>query len=210
MTNDQMTIAQGQDISRRKQLEEQLRQAQKLEAVGTLADGVTHDFNNVLSVIQGNADLALMGINKDHPLSECLNEIRKSTTHAASLTRQLLLFSRRQPMDMTSLSLNSLIQGLAKMLDRLIGEEISLELNLDPSTSTVEGDAGTIEQVIMNLIVNARDAMPEGGEISITTGNVHVDEEYCRTFTYARPGKFVHLSVRDNVKATHISRNPIH
>ena len=195
-----MSLAIARDTTERKHLEEQLRQSQKMEAVGTLAGGMAHDFNNILSVIQGNADLALTSIEKDHSLNIYLDEINRSAGRAANLTRQLLLFSRRQPMDMLPLNLTSLTQNLGKMLDRLIGEDISLNLDLEPETWSIEGDAGTIEQVIMNLVVNARDAMPEGGEINIRAGNVHVDQEYCKAYPYAQPGKFVHLSIRDNGK----------
>jgi len=185
------------DISERKHLQEQLRQAQKMEAVGALAGGVAHDFNNILTGIQGYTDLALMQIPKDDPLYQDLNEIRRAAARASNLTRQLLLFSRRQPIEIAPIDLNGVIQDLTKMLTRLIGENISLSTDLESDIWTVEGDTANIEQVIMNLVVNARDAMPEGGQISIKTRNVTVDKKYCRTHSYARPGKFVSLSVQD-------------
>ena len=193
-----LSLAIARDLSNRRYLEAQLRQSQKMEAIGTLTGGVAHDFNNILSAVIGNAELALMNIEKEDPLCKHLDEIRRSAGRAANLIRQLLLFSRRQPMDMVPLSLTSLIRNLGKMLDRLIGEDISLDLDLKPETWSIEGDAGTIEQVIVNMVVNARDAMPEGGEITIWSRNVHVGQEYCTSHTYARPGKFVRLSVRDN------------
>jgi len=190
-------VAGAKDVSKIKETEEQLRQAQKMEAVGQLAGGVAHDFNNILTAIQGYIDLALLNVQGDERLYQDLNQIRKAGVRAANLTRQLLLFSRRQPMEMTPLDLNGVIQDLGKMLDRLIGEDISLRTALAPELRTVKGDPGSIEQVIMNLVVNARDAMPDGGKIFVGTENVAVDEEYCKTYRYARPGEFVCLSVRD-------------
>ena len=178
-------------------LQAQLLHVQKMEAFGRLAGGVAHDFNNILTTIQGFADIALMKLKEDNPLYGDLSEIRKASIKAANLTRQLLLFSRRQPMEMIPLSINSVVQNLVKMLNRLIGEDISLSTDLKPGLWKVKGDAGTIEQVIMNLVVNARDAMPEGGEITVRTENVLVDEEYCKIYRYARSGEFVCISVQD-------------
>ncbi|MCD6170738.1 MAG: GAF domain-containing protein [Candidatus Latescibacteria bacterium] len=175
----------------------QLLHVQKMEAIGALAAGVAHDFNNMLTAVQGNTELALMTLGEDDPSYRYLNEVRKVTMRAANLTRQLLLFSRRQPMERVPFDLNRVIQDLTKMLSDIIGEETSLTTDLGTDLWTVQGDAGTIEQVIMNLVVNARDAMPEGGEITIRTQNVQVDQEYCKTHSYARPGRFVRLSVRD-------------
>ncbi|OPX36511.1 MAG: hypothetical protein B1H11_07335 [Desulfobacteraceae bacterium 4484_190.1] len=190
-------VAGAKDVSKIKETEAQLRQAQKMEAVGQLAGGVAHDFNNLLTVIRGYAELALLSVPKDEGLYQNLNEIRKAGERAANLTRQLLLFSRRQLMEMTPLDLNRVIQGLSEMLGRLIGEDISLSTALGPEPCTVKGDPGSMEQVIMNLVVNARDAMPDGGKIFVRTENVAVDEEYCKTHRYARPGDFICLSVQD-------------
>ena len=190
-------VAGAKDIRKIKETEAQLRQAQKMEAVGQLAGGVAHDFNNLLTVIRGYAELALLSVPKDEGLYQNLNEIRKAGERAANLTRQLLLFSRRQLMEMTPLDLNRVIQGLSEMLGRLIGEDISLSTALGPEPCTVKGDPGSMEQVIMNLVVNARDAMPDGGKIFVRTENVAVDEEYCKTHRYARPGDFICLSVQD-------------
>jgi len=194
-TGDQFVIYE--DITEMKRLEAQFQQSQKMEAIGILAGGVAHDFNNILQAIQGYTDISLLSVQEDNPLYRNLNEIRKASTRAASLTRQLLLFSRRQPMEFIPFNLNSIVDNLLKMLHRLIGEDITINTELDSELWTVQADAGNIEQVIMNLTVNARDAMPEGGKIIIKTENVHVDKKYCKTYTYAHPGKFVCLMIED-------------
>ncbi len=197
MEHKEVIVENFQDITERKRLEEQLRQAQKMRAIGTLASGVAHDFNNLLTAIQGNTELALMNVPEDTFSYRKLSEIRKAAMRAANLTRQLLLFSRQQPMTMKLLDLNGIVEDESNMLNRLIGEHIVLSTELKPRLWKVEGDVGTIEQVIMNLVINARDAMPEGGQISIGSRNVQVDETYCGMHEEARPGKFVCLSVRD-------------
>jgi len=186
-----------EDITERKRLEAQLLQAQKMEAIGILAGGVAHDFNNILQTIQGYTDLAMMKVDETDPLYRDLKQIDLSAGRAASLTRQLLLFSRRQQMEFTPINLNTTVDNLLKMLHRLIGEDISIKTELDSELWTIQADAGTIEQTIMNLTVNARDAMPEGGTLTIKTENMHVDEDYCKTYTYAHPGRFVCLTVED-------------
>jgi two-component system cell cycle sensor histidine kinase/response regulator CckA len=192
------------DITERKGAEEekikmqaQLIQAQKMESIGTLAGGVAHDFNNLLTTIQGYAQLAMMSLKESVPFYENFNEIQQASVRAAKLTRQLLLFSRQQPMDLHSITLNETVDNLMKMLKRLIGEDITVQTDLDPNLWTNMADPGNIEQVIMNLVVNARDAMPEGGTIRIKTENVDIDEGYCEIYKYAHPGKFVCLSVED-------------
>lgn len=187
----------SEDITERKLLEKQLLQSQKMEAVGTLVGGIAHDFNNILTAVQGYTQLALMTVQEDDPLYRTLNGIRKAAIRAANLIRQLLLFSRRQPMELTPIDLNKVIDDLTKMLNRLIGEDISLNTDLESDLRTVKADTGSVEQAITNLVVNARDALPEGGEITIKTENVPVDKEYCKTYRDARPGKFVCLSVQD-------------
>ncbi len=194
----------GTDITERKQVEEEkekiqteLRQAQKMEAIGQLTGGIAHDFNNILTAIQGYTNLALTEIQEDNPLYQDIKEIQKASMRAANLTRQLLLFSCRQPMEYTPLDPNKVINDLIKVLNRLIGEDISLITDLVSDFWMVNGDLGAIELVVVNLVVNARDAMPKGGEITIKTENVYIDEEYCKTYKYARPGRFVCLSVRD-------------
>jgi len=193
-----------QDITERKRAEEerekmqaQLIQAQKMESIGTLAGGVAHDFNNLLTTIQGYAQLAMMSLKESDPFYENFKEIQQASVRAAKLTRQLLLFSRRQPMDLHSITLNETVDNLMKMLQRLIGEDITVQTDLDPNLWTNMADPGNMEQVIMNLVVNARDAMPEGKNITVKTENVDIDEGYCEIYKYAHPGKFVCLSVED-------------
>jgi len=198
-------ISVTRDITQRKKMEKekeklqaQLLQSQKMEAIGTLAGGVAHDFNNILTAIQGYTDFAMTSIGEDHPSYRDLKEVKKAAVRASKLTRQLLLFSRRQPMDLTPLNLNRTIENLKKMLIRIIGEDISVETDLEEGIWTVQADAGNIEQVIMNLAVNARDAMAGGGKLTIRTENLLLDEDYCRQYTYAHPGRFVRLSVQDS------------
>jgi signal transduction histidine kinase/CheY-like chemotaxis protein len=181
----------------KEKLQAQLLQAQKMEAVGTLAGGVAHDFNNLLTAIQGYTEIALLDVEKAEPLSNNLEQIHCAAERATSLTRQLLLFSRRQPMEFAAIKVNRTIEGLSKMLKRLIGEDIVIKTDMEPDLWTIQADAGNIEQVFMNLALNARDAMPEGGILSIKTQNVTIDQEYCKVIPEARPGKFVCLSVAD-------------
>lgn len=161
----------GRDITRRRQLEEQLQQAQKMEAIGRLAGGIAHDFNNLLTAITGYSELALRKIEKENPLARNITEIRKAAERATILTRQLLAFSRKQMLKPKIVNLNQIIGEMSKMIQRLIGEDVELEIDLDPQLGQVEADPNQIEQVIVNLAVNARDAMPQGGKLSIKTCN---------------------------------------
>jgi len=181
----------------KKELEAQLLQAQKMEAIGTLAGGVAHDFNNMLTTILGFTDLSLLNVNKTDPLYTDLKRIRDAAQRAANLVRQLLLFSRNQQMEPRPLDLNHTVADLLKMLQRLIGEDITVETRLAPDMWTVEGDPGHIEQVIMNLAVNARDAMSQGGRITVSAENVEIGEAQCKQTPEARPGRFVCLSIAD-------------
>ena len=179
-----------------RQSEEQLRQAQKMEAVGRLAGGVAHDFNNLLSVILTYVEIAVSGMDADDPMREDLTEVHKAAAKAAALTRQLLLFSRQQPAEAVVLDLNEVLRGLEKMIRRIVGEDVDIVL-LPPATpGRVKADASHIEQVIMNLVVNARDAMPTGGKLTIETGNVVVDDELARLLA-AKPGSYVMMAVSD-------------
>jgi len=191
------------EISERKQAEQslretedQLRQSQKLEAVGQLAGGVAHDFNNLLTIIMGYAELLLVRGGLTDAMREKVEEIRNAGVRAAALTRQLLAFSRKQVLQPVVLDLNALIEGTGKMLQRLIGENIQMTTLLKPITR-IHADPGQIEQVIINLAVNARDAMPEGGKITIETVNAELDEAYAATQVAARPGNYVMLSISD-------------
>ncbi|MGC8839028.1 MAG: GAF domain-containing protein, partial [Anaerolineae bacterium] len=175
----------------------QFLQAQKMEAIGRLAGGVAHDFNNQLTAIQGFAFMLARALPKDSPLQEDLEQIRKAVERSAALTRQLLLFSRRERAEKERLNLNAAVTALQKMLGRLLGEDIRVDLHLAPDLWEVEADPGQIDQVITNLAVNARDAMPKGGTLTIATANEGVDEAYCREHPEARPGFFVRLTVRD-------------
>ena len=179
-------------------LEEQLRQSQKMEAIGRLAGGVAHDFNNMLTGIIGYADLLLLGLNRDHPLTGKVEEIKKAGKRAASLTQQLLAFSRKQMLQPKVLDLNLVVADLKKMLQRLIGEDISLETQLEPGLFRVKVDPNQMGQVLMNLVVNARDAMARGGEITIETANVVLDQAFGRKRGVSlQPGPYVLLEVRD-------------
>jgi PAS domain S-box-containing protein len=197
-------VAVLRDISERRQTEQenealqtQLLQARKMEAVGTLAGGIAHDFNNLLTAIQGNATLAKNTVGSDSPIYEDLREIELACMRATRLTRQLLLFSRKQPIQPIALQLNAVILELTEMLERLIGEDVTIYVHLAPDAWMVQADKGSMEQVIINLVVNARDAMPHGGEITVKTENVIVDDVYCQATPEARPGRFVRLTVSD-------------
>jgi len=185
------------DITERKSLERQLIQAQKMEAIGRLTAGIAHDFNNMISAIRGFTELSMMHLGKKDPIYANLKHIWDASNRAADLVRKLLYFSRSQPLEMRPLDLNVLLKDLCRVVRRLIGEDITVSLELDTTPCVIQGDAGSIEQVIMNLAVNARDAMPQGGELTIKTENVRIDENYTDTYPYARPGEFVCLSVAD-------------
>jgi len=187
----------GRDVTERVQLEQQLRQAQKMEAVGRLAGGIAHDFNNILTAITGYADLLLEDLGATDPRRQDADEIHKAADRAAGLTRQLLAFSRQQVLQPTVLEVNKLVSDLEKMLRRLLGEDVQLATRLAPTTGRVKVDPGQLEQVIMNLAVNARDAMPNGGKLTLETGNVDLDEAYAADHYPARAGPFVLLAVSD-------------
>jgi signal transduction histidine kinase/CheY-like chemotaxis protein len=178
--------------------EEQLRQSQKMEAVGRLAGGVAHDFNNLLTVIGGYSALSLLSVGPAHPLRKHLVEIQKSAERASSLTSQLLAFSRKQVLQPRVLQLNEVVRSLERMLRRLIGEDIELSTCFDPHLGCVKADPGQIEQVLMNLSVNARDAMPRGGRLTLTTENVTIDHQTRFQSRTLEPGRYVMLSVSDN------------
>lgn len=185
------------DITQRKQLEDQFRQSQKMEAVGRLAGGVAHDFNNLLTAITGYCELLLNDLPDGVPMKRDIGEIKKAGDRAATLTRQLLAFSRRQVLQPQVLNLNEVVANLEKMLERLIGEDIDLVTILDHQLSNVTADRGQIEQVIMNLAVNARDAMPHGGKLTIETANIDLDAAYARKHAEVQPGPYVLLAVTD-------------
>jgi signal transduction histidine kinase len=190
-------LQRSQSEEQRKRTEDQLRQAHKMEAVGRLAGGIAHDFNNLLTVITGYSDLLLADLPRDHFAHQPILEMRKSSDRAAALTRQLLAFSRRQILQPVVLDLNAVVTDLEKMLRRLIGEDIDLVTYLDPTLCRVKADSGEIEQVVMNLVINARDAMPKGGRITIETSNRELDEAYVGSHVEARPGSYALLAVSD-------------
>jgi two-component system cell cycle sensor histidine kinase/response regulator CckA len=194
----QGAICMALDITDRKQLEEQLRQAQKMEAVGRLAGGIAHDFNNLLMVIQGYADLLTERLADGDPLRRNAEQIQTASQRATSLTRQLLAFSRKQMLAPKVLSVQSVVAEMEKILRRLIGEDIQLETSSAPDLGLIKADRSQIEQVILNLAVNARDAMPEGGRLTIETANVELDKAAAHPPAVLSPGKYVMLAVTDN------------
>jgi PAS domain S-box-containing protein len=185
------------DVTEQRRLAEQLRQAQKMEAVGQLAGGVAHDFNNLLTVITSYADILSEELALADPRREAVEEIRKAAASAAALTRQLLAFSRQQVLEPRVLDVNAVVAAAQKLLKRLLGEDIALVTALAPELGAVRADPGQLEQLIVNLAVNARDAMPEGGKLTIETANADMDEAYVRDHPLARPGRYVMLAISD-------------
>lgn len=186
-----------EDITGRKRLEEQLRQSQKMEAVGQLSGGIAHDFNNILTIIQGHVSLMEFEPDLKSELRHSLAAIRQATDRAASLTRQLLAFSRRQRMHANTFDLNEAVSNMTRMLDRIVGEDIVMQIHCAGEPTMIHADVGMIEQVLMNLVVNSRDAMPKGGRLVIETTNVKVDADAVAKSPQARPGNFVRLTVAD-------------
>jgi PAS domain S-box-containing protein len=191
------TVGTIQDITESKHLEKMFLQAQKMEAVGRLSGGVAHDFNNLLMVIMGYADVLVDRLGENDVLRRKAEEIKKAGQRAASLTRQLLAFSRQQVLQPTVVNLNSVVTDVKKMLGRLIGEDIELVTVLSPDLGQIKADQGQIEQVIVNLAVNARDAMPRGGKLTAETANIEVDDAYAREQGNVSPGSFIMLTVTD-------------
>jgi PAS domain S-box-containing protein len=185
------------DVTGRRQLEEQLRQAQKMEAVGMLAGGVAHDFNNLLTIITGYSQLILNSLKPTDPNRNSAEQIMKASERAATLTGQLLAFSRRQVLQPKVLNVNRLIGGLSVMLRRLIGEDIDLRLDLREDVGQVSADPGQIEQVLMNLVVNARDAMPKGGTLTMETANVQIAGVFKGRYMSLKPGPYTLIAVSD-------------
>ena len=193
-----------QEVEERKRAEDalqkskaQLLQAQKMEAVGRLAGGVAHDFNNQMGVVTGYLDMALEDLPEDHPIHQWLLQIAEAVDRASGLTTQLLLFSSQQPMDRKPMDLNQQVRGLIKMLGRLLGEDLAIDTRLEEGLWKATADAVNMDQVVTNLAVNARDAMPGGGTLKIETKNVTVDGAYCQQHLGARPGRFVRLALSD-------------
>jgi two-component system, cell cycle sensor histidine kinase and response regulator CckA len=188
----------AEDVTDRRILERQLRMAAKMEAVGRLSGGIAHDFNNLLGVIIGYSQVLKRKLGPDSSLTEYADQVEKAGQRAVSLTRQLLAFSRQQILSPAVLDLNTLVSDMEKMLPRLIGEDIVLRIRLAPDLARVKADHGQIEQIVMNLAVNARDAMPDGGHLTVETANVELDEAYARQHAGAKPGRYVMLAVADS------------
>jgi len=193
------------DTSERKQVEEalaesekRLQQSQKMEAIGTLTGGVAHDFNNLLTAIIGNVQLALRKAKPEDSIQHSLQEIEKAGNRAALLTRQLLAFSRRQHLERRTINLNEIIADFMKMLERIIGEDVEMSVQYASDLPAVFADPAQIEQVVMNLAVNARDAMPEGGKLNIETYNIELDESYCQRYPDMQPGRYAQIRVSDS------------
>jgi PAS domain S-box-containing protein len=187
----------AEDLTDKRKLESELRQAQKMEAVGQLAAGVAHDFNNILTIIQGHASLQISAPGLDPDVVDSLKHISSAAERAANLTRQLLAFSRKQVMTPRRLDLNALVRQISTVLPRLIGEHIRLVTDLGPELAAVFADDCNMEQILLNLAVNARDAMPNGGTLTIRTEEINVDDDYLRMVPDALAGRYVCLSIRD-------------
>ncbi len=187
----------GRDITEQRTLETQVRQAAQLESVGRLAGGIAHDFNNILTGISGYAQLLLAQVSEETPVGQDVRQIYSLANRAGELIRQLLALGRRQPIQPTVLNINALIENISPMLRRLIGEDIELVFALDPQLGNVRGDSAQIEQVLMNLAANSRDAMPHAGKFTIETSNVELDQEYASKHLGVKPGDYVLLAVRD-------------
>ena len=197
-------IVSIRDISERKRAEDekelmsaQLLQAQKMESIGTLAGGIAHDFNNVITAIKGYTEVAMMEVDEAGPLHKYLKGIDAACSNAAGLTSQLLLFGRKNPMQAVPVDINEVARNVQQMLKRLLREDIAIEAYLEPDIFTMQADPGNIEQVIMNLAINARDAMPEGGKLTLMSENVILSKKHCQPIPGARPGSYVCLSVAD-------------
>lgn len=187
----------GRDMTTQKRLEEQLRQVQKMEAIGRLAGGIAHDLNNILVPIIGYTDLALMQLLPENKLYADLSKVRRSAERAAELTKQILAYSRKQLLQLTPLDLNEVITGIQQMVERLIEEDIELQTDLHPSLYRIKADKSQMEQIIMNLAINARDAMPDGGKLTIETDNVYLDEAYIKKHVQVEEGFYVMVTVSD-------------
>src|SRR2546425_2812013 len=197
-------LQEAEDRAKRHQIaealrasQEQLRQAQKIEALGALAGGVAHDFNNLLNVIIGYSEIALMKLRSEDPLRDGMEQIRRAGEQAAGLTRQLLAFSRRQVLEPRILNLNNLVSEIEKMLRRLIRKDIEFVTVLGTDLEPIKADPGQVEQVIMNLVVNARDAMPDGGKLILETGNAILDEYFAQQCAAVHAGAYVRFAVTD-------------
>lgn len=190
-------VAVQRDVTEHRRLEVELRQSQKMEAVGRLAGGVAHDFNNLLTAIIGYNELLLLALGQEHPQREAVEQIGKAAKRAATLTGQLLAFSRRQVLQPKVIDLNEVVTGIETILRRLIGEDIDLEIRLSEQASKVRADPGQLEQVVLNLAINGRDAMPDGGDLILETGDVELEAESARQLE-AEPGAYVRLRVRDS------------
>ena len=199
-TRDSETVGAlkiARDLTKVKKLEEQFRQAQKMEAMGRLAVGVAHDFNNLITVISGYSELLLNLLPPGIPAIELLKEIKNAGERAASLTHQLLVFSRKQMLELRVVDLNTVVANSEKMLRRLVGEDVDMATVLGPALGRVRTDPGQMEQVLMNLVINAREAMPQGGKLTIETANTVLDKTYERSHAEVKPGRYVMLAVSD-------------
>jgi two-component system cell cycle sensor histidine kinase/response regulator CckA len=195
----QYMVIVNRDIGERRRLEQQLHQSQKMDAIGRLSGGVAHDFNNLLGVIIGYGEILEESVPESDPLRASVDQILKAGRRASSLTRQLLAFSRQQVLEPKILSLNAVVSDMEKMLHRMIGEDIQLTIQLEPNLGSTRADQGQIEQVIMNLVVNARDAMPDGGKLSVQTLNFEIDEKFAERYAYpVVTGPYVLLTVTDS------------
>jgi len=187
----------ARDVTQRRHLEEQLTHAQRMEAIGHLAGGVAHDFNNLLTVVTGYSELVLRRLGAESPVRQEIEQIKKAGERATTLTRQLLAFSRKQMLQPRVLDLNAVLSDVEHLLRRLIGENIQLTMVLGPDLKRVKADPGQMEQIIMNLAVNARDAMPQGGMLTVGTANVVLDDDYANQHVDVKPGQYVMLAVSD-------------